>query len=231
MENCVEWYSFFATTFLSICLIVSTIWISRRQNKLQKQINDDQIKLQKLLAEKDVKVAMYQHRMNCYLKVMQALDIVCYSKLEDSIDIFETEDISKVPKKISNGRDLLFQAFIESEALFDTEIVSHIENIYRHYNDLYSITCEMLTIPKEEFEKRRVLLATKIGVKPSDNKDDIFLKHEAFKKSADYLKDYFEIYPGQKEYYDILTLLTQYYEPNNELYQLIKKYIQIENFD
>jgi hypothetical protein len=229
MENCVEWYNFFATTLLSILLIIITVIVSIRQNKLQKQINDDQNQLQKLIAEKDVKVAMYQHRMNCYLQVMQALDIVNYSKLEDTIDIFKTEDISRALKKISDGRDLLFRAYVESEALFDKEVVSLIDNIYRHYNELYCITCNMITISNEEFEKRRVLLSNKIGIKPSDSKDEMFLKNETFKKSANYLDDYVEIYPEQKEYYLILEVLKQYYEPDNKLYQLVKKYLQIEN--
>ena len=51
--------------FLSVLLIVFTIGISIRQNRIQKQISD-----------RDIKAQNYQHRIRCYLQMINAFEVL-----------------------------------------------------------------------------------------------------------------------------------------------------------
>ncbi|MDR0231236.1 MAG: hypothetical protein LBI82_03865 [Dysgonamonadaceae bacterium] len=233
--NILDWLNLIVTSILTIVIIVITFRLGRRQNQisegqneLQKRISDDQNDLQKLLAEKDVKVALYQHRMNCYMQVMQALDVIIYAKLEDTLDVFNRGNIVNALNKVSEGRSWLLRACVESEALFNQDIITHFEVIYKKYDKLYSIFCDILMIPSEGFNKRRVLIATAIGVLPTDSDSDILLKYHSFMKSEGSRDVMIKIFPELKEYSSILDELKDYYQSNNKLFQMMKEYIQIE---
>ncbi|MCL2561591.1 MAG: hypothetical protein FWE10_04650 [Rikenellaceae bacterium] len=237
MACCLDWYNFGATALLglltvilSALLIFFTVKISRRQGELQKQISDDQNQLQKLLAEKDVKVAMYQHRINCYLQVMKALDIVIYSKLGDVLDVFDKGSIKNIEEKTQEGRWLLCRSFIESEVLFDQDINAYIGAIYEKYDKLYCIFCDMVTIPNNESEKRQKQLLTVIGATSSDSKETIFLKYVSFMKSPEHKDIFINIYPELKDYSKIINDLRNIYKPRNELVSMMDKYINTNNW-
>ena len=227
--NCLDWCNFLVTALLSLLLIIFTIRISKKQNKLQKQINDDQNQLQKLLAEKDVKVSLYQYRMNCYLQIMKALDVIIYTKLEDELDVYNRGNVKNILDKISEGRDLLFKSYVESEALFNQDVVACIGVIYEKYNRLYSIFCDIVTIPYDEFHKRRLQLLTAIGATSSEPDEDIFFKNISFKKTEGSKDVLIAIYPELKESSEILDDLHKVYHPKNELIKMMDKYINIKD--
>ncbi len=236
--NMVDWLNLLVTSILTFVIIVITFRLGRRQNKiseeqneLQQRISDDQNNLQKLLAEKDVKVALYQHRMNCYMQVMQALDIIMSAKLEDAIDIVNNGNVRNILNKISEGRSLLFKAYIESQALFNQDVIVRIGTIYNQYNKLYNMFCDIIMISDEDFNKRRIKIVTAIGVLPTDSKFDVLSKYNSFMKSKGSKDVMIQIYPELEEYSAILDELRNEFQPNNQLFQLMKEYVQIENFN
>jgi len=230
MTNYLDWCNLLITSSLSILLIVFTIKISKRQDKLQKQISDDQNQLQKLLAEKDIKVSLLQYRMNNYLQVMKALDLIMYSKLEDSLEVFDKRSIKNIVNKISEGRDLLYKSFVESETLFDQDITTYIGSIYEQYDKLYRIFCEIVMMSQEEFYKRKCQLITAIGARLSDLEENMFLKYFSFMRSEGSKDIMITIYPELKDYSKILDDLRNIYQPNNELINMMNKYINTRDW-
>jgi len=226
----IEFANFVATSILSLLLIGVTIIISRRQNKLQKNLNDQQSQLQRNITERETKISLYQYRMNCYAQIMEALDIVAYEKLEDYVANFQTGGLDVV-KKISEGRKMMLKAYIESETLFDEEVVTYIGGLYLKYNSLYSRTCDMHMIPDDEHQKRRVILEQKIGFTSDDSRENILAKYVAFvntKEGADFFK---EVVP---EIVDCLALskdLADVFRPNNKLFRLVKDYIDVKELN
>jgi hypothetical protein len=230
MPNYLDWCNFLVTALLSMLLIIFTVRISKRQNQLQKQISGDQNQLQKLLADKDEKVAMYQHRMNCYMQVMQALDIIIYAKLENMLQVYNSKNITNILDKISGGRALLFKSCVESETLFNQDIVAYIGNIYSKYDKIYGIFCDIVMLPNEEFCKRGIQLMTAIGYLDGDSESDILLKYYSFLKSEGSKDKIITIYPEFNEYSKLLDELCNIYQPKNELINMIDKYLNMKDW-
>jgi len=230
MTNYLDWCNLVITSLLSLLLIIFTVRLSKRQNRLQQQISNDQNQLQKLLAEKDIKVSLYQYRMNIYIQVMKALDVIMYAKLEDVIDVFNRGNVKSSVEKISNGRDFLFKSLVESEVLFNPDITAYIGSIYEKYNKLYCIFCDIVTIPNDEFNKRKIQLLTIIGAAPSDSEESIFLKYLSFMKSEGSKDKLIAIYPELEDYSKTLDDLRSIYQPKNDLIKMMDKYINTEGW-
>ena len=147
-EN-IEIANFYATVALSLLLTIATIIISCRQNKLQKTINNQQSQLQRHIAERETKIALYQYRMNCYLLVMEALEIACEEKLEDHVAFLQTGGLAII-KKVSEGKKMMLKAYIESEALFDEDVVKYIGGLYAKYDALYAKFCAIVNVSNDE---------------------------------------------------------------------------------
>ena len=222
--------NFVATSVLSLLLIVATIIISWRQNRLQKNINNQQVLLQRNITERETKISLYQYRINCYIQVMEALDIVSYGKLEDWVVSFQTGGL-EFAKKISDGRKMMLKAHIVSKTIFDAEIIAFIGKLYDKYSALYVKSCDMFNVSDDERKKRLILLIPKLGFIANDSEENLFVKATFFvnsKEGSDFIK---EIVP---EYGDCLVLLNELkevFKPDNDLYKLMEKYINVNDLN
>jgi hypothetical protein len=238
----VDWFNFVVTSLLSLLLIVLTVRISKKQNKLQEQISkqqndlqdrisNDQNQLQKLIAEKDIQISLYQHRMKCYLYVMDALDIVGYSKLENILNALNKKNSVDYLTSVSEGRNLIFRAFVESEALFDATVVLQFKNIYDKYNQIYLASCNMIMISDDEFVKRRTSIFEKINISSNLSDIDIVNKVRKYIATPDGINSMNQLYPEYQNICSLLREISEFYKPNNELFNMIKSYIQFENIN
>jgi hypothetical protein len=229
-EN-IDFANFIATSLLSLLLIIATIIISWRQNRLQKNINNQQSQLQRNITERETKISLYQYRMNCYNRVMDALDIVSYGKLEDWVVSFQTNGLDFV-NKLSDGREMIRKAHIESETLFDDErIATYIGGLYDKYSTLYVKSCDMLMVSDEEYKKRHILVKQKLGITQKDSNENFFIKLATFLRTNEGMDFTKGIIP---EYGDCLTLseeLKETFKSNNELFKLMGKYINVKELN
>jgi len=228
-EN-IDFANFIVTAILSLLLISATIIISWRQNKLQKNINNQQNQLQRNITERETKINLYQYRMNCYIQIMDALDIVCYGKLENYVVSFYIGGLEFV-KKLSDGRKMMLKAYIESETIFDEEIAKYVEDLYSKYDALYVKSCDMLMVSDEERKRILTILIPKLGVTQNDSLDNVFVKSSFFvntKEGVDFMK---KILPKFEVCLALLNELKDVFQPNNELIKRMSKYINMSELN
>jgi antirestriction protein len=202
--------------------------ISEQQSDLQEQISRDQNQLQKLIAEKDVQVALYQHRMNCYLQVMQVLDIICHSKIEHLLQSLDKKSITDYVAHISNGRDLIFKSLVESEALFDISIVQCINGICTKFDQIYSACCDAIMISDDEFARRKKCVYEQLNISKNLSDFEIITKYNEYFKTKEGINFATQIYPEIQSAVSATKELSEFYKMNNELFKLIKPYVQFE---
>jgi hypothetical protein len=162
---------------------------------------------------------------------MEALDIVGYLKLENILNALDKKNSVDYLTSVSEGRNLIFKAFVESEALFDTTVVLQFKNIYDKYNQIYLALCDMIMIPDDEFNKRRTSFLEKINI-PSDLSDlDKVNKVRIYIATPDGINFMNQLYPEYQNISGSLRDLSEFYKPNNDLFDMIKSYIQFENIN
>lgn len=237
----VDLVNFAITSLLTIVLICYTVRISMRQNKLQKEIseqqnklqieiNNQQSQLQKTITERETKINLYQFRMNCYLQVMEALDIIIYGKLEDIIEIFQAGGMDFI-RKLSNGRKMMLKAYIESEPLFNEEVVKYIGGLYEKYNALYLKLCDIIMVSDKELEERQRVISSKLGITPTESKENIMLKWSIFLKTEEGKRLMIELIPGLGDYNTLLKELGEVFKSNNDLIKLMGEYINVKELN
>jgi len=229
LEN-VDFANFIVTSVLSLLLIGATIIISWRQNKLQKNINNQQNQLQRNITEREAKISLYQYRMNCYIQIMDALDIILYGKFEEYVVSFQTSGLEFI-KKISDGRKMMLKAHIESETLFNEQIVTYIGELYNKYSTLYTKLCDVFMVSDEEKKNRKMLVMQKMGVTQNESVDNIFAKYITFSKTKEGMDFILEILPQLKDCLMLMYELNQVFKPNNELIGLMGKYLNVNELN
>jgi hypothetical protein len=231
---CIELLNIILTSSLTFLLIVSTIIISIKQYNLQKQLNKEHDILQADIARNNVKVSLYQNRMNCYTQIMQALDIMCGNDFNVFIIAIKDQNYQPVLDKLLLAKNLIFKSSVESEALFDINIVNFINEIYQKGNRFYLLTVELFTSVSKN---RNTILE---NAKPEihklfsdiDNNDpigDAFDKHRKLKSIPDSFQILAGALPGGLELLTIYNELNLMYKPNNDLFKSISNYVILEN--
>jgi hypothetical protein len=235
----IELINIITTSFLSILLIISTIIISVKQYRLEKTLNKSQEELQIKIARKDIQVSLFQNRMNCYFQIIQALDIIGYYDRHSFLNMFHNNTLQYALEKLSKGRELLFKSLVESEALFNDEIMLYINDIYGKYNKFYSQYSEIITTLYDINNQSIIIKLYEIMNKviPKNNKSnedapmsylDLMNAGNDFVEKPE-MRDFFkENFPKYEETDNILKELLSIYKLDNELFKLISPYIRLE---
>jgi hypothetical protein len=179
LEN-IDFANFVATSILSLILVVVTIIISWRQNRLQKDINKQQEQLQTNIVKQQIKVNLYQHRIDCYVKIMQALGIM--KKQFNLVTLFEViqKNIDTYFSDLSKGTDSMNYAFVASESLFDTNTMKYIQTLYLKYHSVHDILRDCYFILFENASSIDFYMKKNSGITNSDTEEMIIMKKNKF---------------------------------------------------
>jgi len=236
---CIELANLILTSILSFLLIVSTVFIGIKQYLLQKRLSNTQNNLQANIANNNVKVSLYQNRINCYLQIMQALDIICGYNLHIIFDVLSNNDIRPALNNLFKAKELLFKSNVEAEALFDKNTFQFIKSIYDKSNHIYILFCQIFSTPSNEMIRKKEFAIPKImelfpsilknGISLDEPINDFISKANTISTSQEGKLILKEIFPESTEIDNILTELKILYQPNNELFNLIKNYVTMDN--
>ena len=226
------------TSVFSFLLIICTSIIGIKQFFLQKHINKKQKQLQTSLAKDEKKVALYQSRMNCYLLIMNSIDIICGGNYYTILLSILSKDISFAFNNICKAKDMCYRAVIESEALFDTTAFHYIKGVYDKFYRIYEIFCILLSIPSDKWIEINEALFPLIQIlipnqnlsfsNQKDNYNDLLNKINIITSTPGSIDAVMEVLPVTIELFKLADELKLLYKPKNELYQLVYGYI---NFD
>ena len=234
---CLELINIIITSFLSLLLIISTIIISIKQNKLQKNISESQNNIQLNIAQDNIKVALYQSRINCYLQIIQAVGVIC-----DNRELLYRMPLNIQPAldALSNGRKLVVKSYIEAEALFDEDVVKLVKDIHDKYNHFVKLLHDMTYISEEEWSIKSQSAIPKILMKLNAQNEfsKTFTNYSSFfdiireltrkEKKQDYIDILIEVFPEYQDIHNIETDFQLLYKPKNKLFQLISRYVHLK---
>lgn len=108
---------------LSFLLIGFTIWIAIRQNRIQKQISD-----------RDIKAQNYQHRSRCYLQMINSFQDLAKTHGFTMGHLYNGTPIPIVTvNDLDKGRWGMFSVKKEAKMLFSADLSRQISEIYELY--------------------------------------------------------------------------------------------------
>lgn len=117
---------------LSFLLIVFTIWISIRQNRIQKQISD-----------RDIKAQNYQHRIRCYLQMINAFETLSKTHGFTMGFLYDGTPIPVVTlNDMDKGKWAMFSVKKEAKLLFSADLARQIAEIcelYAEYSQQFTM--------------------------------------------------------------------------------------------
>ena len=234
-----ELVNIISTSFLSLLLIISTIIISVKQYNLQKRLSEEQNKQQEIIANNNYKVSLYQNRINCYLHIMQALDILYKYNIGTILDVYISNDFRPVLNHFSKINELTYKSYVESKALFSDNVFQYIKNIYEKTNRINDLFINIFTMPSDLKKQKREHAIQKItsllqsmlinGIHLNEPFNDFHSKAKILLSTPESISILREFIPESIEIENILIELKTLYQPNNELFNMIKHYVTFDN--
>jgi hypothetical protein len=111
------------SAILSALLIGFTVWIAWRQNQMQKQI-----------ADRDIKAQNYQHRIRCYLQMIKSFEALSKTHGFCMGHLYQGTPMPVVAfNDMDNGAWTMFAVKKEAQLLFGEELAKRIAEIYEYY--------------------------------------------------------------------------------------------------
>jgi len=112
-----------STFVLSAILIACTIRLALRQNALQTQI-----------ADRDVRAQNYQHRVKCYLQIVDAFNLIKDTNIMNVICLLEYKNtVAERLKDMAYGSNLMIKSYTEAKLLFSPKLIELVKELHDSY--------------------------------------------------------------------------------------------------
>lgn len=129
VENTLTAISILASLTLSALLIYVTNKIGSKQNDLQKDIAERDIKLQQELANQSLQISLYQYHIECYMEVVHAIEVNRYdAHFILRIFVQGKSTLKELLQQFTVFRVSLLKSSKEARILFNKEVEHHITN-------------------------------------------------------------------------------------------------------
>ncbi|WP_298940186.1 hypothetical protein [uncultured Dysgonomonas sp.] len=227
------------SAILSALIIWQSFRISKRQRKLQEEINKSNEKLQTDIAnnniafqqrifEDNAKMTLYKYRTNCYLSVIEATDLFFELNIRSFVSLIQGKDTQlQILNELSRLKSILFKASHEARVLFSEEVFAcygeHRDLSIRLYNSWYAIMTDTTVIPALRESLNKILKTNSDGL--SDG--DIIKIVEYFNTNKD-IQELLNKVPIFKEFIDNSQKLNALFH-SNRIDTLVEGYIDVKN--
>ena len=133
--------SFIVTTVLTIYIIRQTTRLNKRQQNLERMINQSQIEMQ----QRQLKLDVYEYRREVYLGLTKIFNLCSSIKRlmdELKIDAFEPDEFvlileNEMSENVGDGSDIVY-SLKESKHLFNAEIFNRIKIVDENFKAILS---------------------------------------------------------------------------------------------
>lgn len=231
------------TAVLTALIIWQSFRISKQQKKMQKDLQKESEDLQKKLAGNNIafqerlfddnaKIALYKHRADCYLTIIEAADLFFELDVKVPIVLLQERNAQiEILNELSRLKSLIFKTSHEARILFSKEVhecyLKHRDLSIRLYDLWFMLTVDTNTMKKFGEELQSKLIDIPEVHQLDITQLDIVKLMELFNSNNE-IKAIMNSYPIIKDCLDVSKELYELFH-SDKIDKLVESYIDVKN--